>query len=134
MPFGSRLCALLLVSASSAFAQVAVDTVPREIWSIDGKVQLGKRAGPLPVKGNWVTVHRISSDASGKVSGGALDSVRTDAVGRYRIRFPHFGESQATYIAVTTYAGVSYISAPMTTPSTHGDDAIIMVFDTISPP
>jgi hypothetical protein len=133
MRFGFHLLALGGLCASASFAQ-SIDTVPRQMWSIDGKVQLGKRAGPLPVKNTWVTVHRISSDPSGRVSGGALDSVRTDANGRYRIRFPHFGEAQATYIAVTTYAGVSYISAPMTTPSTTGDDAMIMVFDTIAPP
>jgi hypothetical protein len=131
---GFRLFAMMLVCASPVMAQSAVDTVPREMWSIDGKVQLCKRAGPLPVKNSWVTVHRISSDPTGRVSGGALDSVMTDAGGRYRIRFPHFGESEATYIAVTTYEGVSYISAPMTRPSTTGDDALIMVFDTIAPP
>jgi hypothetical protein len=105
----------------------------RDIWSVDGLVQLGKRAGPLPVKGQWIVVHRIASDSTGAVSGGPLDSARSDAAGRYRIRFPHFG-GQATYIAITTFQGVSYISNPLSKPRTSGDDAAIMVFDTTSPP
>ena len=105
----------------------------RDTWSVEGLVQLGKRAGPLPVKGQWVVVHRIASDSTGAVSGGPLDSARTDAKGGYRIRFPH-SSGQATYIAITTYEGVSYISTPLSRPSTTGDDATIMVFDTVSPP
>jgi hypothetical protein len=96
-------------------------------------VQLGKRAGPLPVANQWVVVHRISSDADGKVTGGPLDSARSDASGHYRIRFPH-PDGQATYIAITNFEGVSYITTPLTLPVTKGDDATIMVFDTISPP
>lgn len=104
------------------------------MWRVDGQVQLGKRSGPQPVPSQWVVVHRIASDASGKVTGGALDSSRTDARGRYNVRFPHFGSSEATYIAITTYSGVSYISTPLNRPRISGDDAAIMVFDTIAPP
>jgi hypothetical protein len=96
-------------------------------------VQLGKRVGPQPVANQWVVVHRISSDAAGNVSGGALDSARSDSRGRYRLRFPH-PDGQATYIAITTYKGVSYISTPFTRPVTTGEDAAIMVFDTTAPP
>jgi hypothetical protein len=104
-----------------------------ELWSVDGQVQLGRRAGPQAVPDQWVIVHRISSDSTGNVSGGPLDSARTDARGRFRIRFPHTG-SRATYVAITAYQGVSYISTPLTRPNTTGDDALIMVFDTVSPP
>jgi hypothetical protein len=110
-----------------------VSTASAQTWTVDGLVQIGKRSGPLPVRGQWVVVHRIASDSTGAVSGGPLDSTRTDGAGRYRIRFPHFGE-QATYIAITTFEGVSYISTPLTRPLTNGEDATIMVFDTTSPP
>ena len=106
---------------------------PTEQWTVAGQVQKGKRAGPLPVPNQWVVVHRIASDSTGKVNGGPLDSARTDNAGRFRIRYPHFGE-QATYIAITTYEGVSYISSPFNRPTVTGDDAAIMVFDTVSPP
>ena len=108
-------------------------STPVTQWAVDGQVQLGKRVGPQPVVGQWVIVHRIASDSTGAVSGGPLDSARTDSRGRYRIRYPHFG-AQATYIAITTYQGVSYISTPLTKPLTSADDAAIMVFDTTSPP
>ena len=110
-----------------------VSTASAQTWAVDGLVQIGKRSGPQPVRGQWVVVHRIASDSTGAVSGGPLDSTRSDAAGRYRIRFPHFG-GQATYIAITTFQGVSYISTPLTRPLTDGEDATIMVFDTTSPP
>jgi hypothetical protein len=128
-----RLAALLLLAPARLPAQSA-DSVPRETWRVDGLVQLGKRTGPVAVPGQWVVVHRIASDGSGKVTGGALDSARTDRSGHYEVRFPHFGSSQATYIAITTYAGVSYITAPLTRPRVTGDDGAIIVFDTTSPP
>ena len=105
----------------------------RETWSVDGVVQLGRRAGPQPVPNQWVVVHRIASDAQGNVSGGPLDSARTDARGRFRIRYPKSGE-QATYIAITTWSGVSYITSPLTRQNVSGDDGMIMVFDTVAPP
>ena len=126
--------AFALVAALAAGASDQSDSVPRETWTVDGLVQLGKRSGPQPVAGQWVVVHRIASDASGNVSGGALDSSRTDSRGHYQVRYPHFGSSQATYIAITTYSGVSYISAPLTRPRITGDDGAIMVFDTTAPP
>src|SRR4051812_10416779 len=91
--------AMIVMLVSSALAQ---DSVRREQWRVDGVVQLGKRSGPIPVPNQWVVVHRIASDASGKVTGGALDSGRTDAQGRFTVRYPHFGSSEATYIGITT--------------------------------
>ena len=84
--------------------------------------------------GAWVVVHRIATDEAGKVGGGPLDSGRTNTSGSFRIRYPHYGASSATYIAVTTYSGVSYITAPLTRARVSGDDATIMVFDTAAPP
>ena len=125
--------AVLLLAPTIAICQSVDQPIRQSDWTVDGLVQLGKRAGPEPIRNQWVVVHRIASDSAGNVSGGPLDSVRTDARGRYRIRFPKTG-GQATYIAITTYQGVSYISTPFTRPVTTGDDAAIMVFDTTSPP
>lgn len=107
--------------------------VDAQAWSVAGEVQLGRRAGPQPVAGQWVVVHRVASDSAGNVSGGPVDSARTDSRGRYRVRYPRSG-GDATYIAITNYAGVSYISAPLTRDEVSGDDCMIMVFDTVSPP
>ena len=125
-------CALLLSAPAPSISQSVTPPV-RQSASVDGTVQLGMRIGPQPVANQWVVVHRIASDSAGNVSGGPLDSARTDARGRYRIRYPRFGE-QATYIAITNYKGVSYISTPFTRPVTTGDDATIMVFDIAAPP
>jgi hypothetical protein len=131
------LVGCLAVIAASASAQSANPPTRQpanpEQWTVIGQVQLGKRAGPQPVPNHWVVVHRIASDSTGKVAGGPLDSALTDRNGRFRIRYPHFGE-QATYIAITTFEGVSYISSPFARPTVTGDDATIMVFDTTSPP
>jgi hypothetical protein len=123
----------LPVSAQTPARPNTSPATTQPLWSIDGLVQLGKRAGPLPVRDQWVVVHRIASDSLGNVSGGPLDSARTDTRGRYRIKYPR-SAGPATYIAITTYQGVSYISAPLMKPVVTGDDAAIMVFDTISPP
>jgi hypothetical protein len=131
IPRAHAALVILFLAGGSVAAQ---DTVPRQTWSVDGVVQLGKRSGATPVANQWVVVHRIASDATGKVSGGALDSGRTDSRGRYKVSFPRHGSSQATYIAITTYSGVSYITAPLSRPRTTGDDAAIMVFDTTAPP
>jgi hypothetical protein len=121
------------VAAAQGANPLADQPTNPAIWSVEGQVQLGKRAGPLPVKDQWVVVHRIASDSTGKVTGGPLDSARSDSRGRYRIRYPH-ASGQATYIAITTFQGVSYISTPFTRANVTGDDAMIMVFDTTAPP
>jgi hypothetical protein len=126
----------LLVSAVLAVAApLSAQTTGQapEMRFIHGQVMLGRREAPLPVRGAWVVVHRIASDPSGRVSGGPLDSARTTATGDFEIRYPYTGDS-ATYIALTNYEGISYISAPLTLPRVTGDDAAIMVFDTTSPP
>jgi hypothetical protein len=127
------LAGCLLITEIAASQSANPPIRQSEQWSIAGQVQLGRRAGPIPVPNQWVVVHRISSDSAGKVSGGAVDSARSDARGRYRIRYTR-SPGQATYIAITTYQGVSYISSPLNRPGVSGDDAVIMVFDTISPP
>ncbi len=123
----------LLALADLVQAQDSPSNRPLESWSVDGQIQLGRRSGAVPVPNQWVVVHRIASDSAGNVSGGPLDSARTDGRGRFRIRYPRAAQ-QATYIAITTYQGVSYISTPLMRPRVSGDDGLIMVFDTISPP
>src|SRR5213075_2458289 len=100
-----------------------------ETRRVDGKVQLAKRSGPVPVANLWVVVHRIGPDRSGP-----LDSARTNAAGKYDVRFKASGDAAAMYIAVASYHGIAYITSPLRLPRVTGDDAQIMVFDTTSPP
>jgi len=76
----------------------------------------------------WVTLHRVAPDSSGPV-----DSVRTDAHGRYSIRYKPVG-GDAVYFASNTYSGVAYFTAPLPPRDAAGDDAEITVFDTTSAP
>lgn len=110
-------------------AQAPTDTIVPETRRVDGKVQLGRRSGAVPVGGLWVVVHRIGHDQSGP-----LDSVRTSASGRYDIRYRASGDESAMYIAVASYHGIAYITSPLRVQRVTGDDAQIMVFDTTSPP
>ena len=80
-----------------------------------------------PVPGVWVTLHRVGKDTAGPV-----DSVRSDAAGRYRLRYSTFGASDAVYFASSTWHGIAYFTAPLRAVDARGDDAEITVFDTTS--
>jgi len=120
---------MMLGVAVSAPAQTPIDTIAPESRRVEGTVQLGRRSGPVPVAGTWVVVHRIGRDRSGP-----LDSARTSRSGVYRIGYRASGDASAMYIAVTSYAGIAYITTPLRLPRVTGDDAAIMVFDTTAPP
>jgi HAMP domain-containing protein len=74
-------------------------------------------------------VHRVGPDSSG-----ALDSVRTDAAGRYTIRYRRFGSDEAVYFAAAVHHGIAYFSSPLRGPRVSAHDAEIVVFDTTSGP
>lgn len=76
-----------------------------------------------------VTVHRVGSDSSG-----AVDSARTDAAGRYTIRYRRFSADDAIYFAAALYRGVAYFSAPLRGASVAGEEGEITVYDTTSRP
>ena len=54
--------------------------------TVSGRVVRPGRAGMITVGQAWVTLHRVAADSSGPV-----DSVRTDANGRYSIRYKPVG-------------------------------------------
>lgn len=87
----------------------------------------GDSTGMGPATGIWVTLHRVARD-----SAGPIDSVRTDATGRYRFRYSPWGAGEAVYFASTTYGGIAYFTAPLRVQDATGDDAEITVFDTTS--
>jgi len=82
----------------------------------------------ITVSQAWVTLHRVAADSSGPV-----DSVRTDANGRYSIRYKPVG-GDAVYFASSLYSGVAYFTAPLPPRDATGDDGEITVFDTTSAP
>ena len=91
--------------------------------------QRGDTTGMGPVPGQWVTLHRVARDGAGP-----LDSVRSDAAGRYRFLYRPRGAADAVYFASVTYAGIAYFTAPLKDSLASGDVAEITVFDTTSKP
>src|SRR5687768_9185000 len=83
----------------------------------------------MPVPDVIVTLHRVGPDSAGPV-----DSVRTDATGRYAFRFRRWGSPDAIYFAASVYRGIAYFSAPLRGVTMRGDEHEIMVFDTTSRP
>ncbi|HKW46157.1 MAG TPA: carboxypeptidase-like regulatory domain-containing protein [Gemmatimonadaceae bacterium] len=96
---------------------------------VDGVVMHGEPKGPHPIAGVRVVLHRVGPDRAGP-----LDSVLTDARGRYHFRYVPSGSSEAVYFVSASYDGIAYFSTPLQNPNTHGDDAQIQVFDTSSGP
>ncbi len=94
---------------------------------MSGRVERADDGGTRGVPDAWVVLHRVARDAQGP-----LDSVRTDAAGRYAFRYTARGDSSAVYFASTVYAGVAYFTNPLRTADVRGDDALLMVFDTAS--
>ncbi|MBI3792642.1 MAG: hypothetical protein HY275_17435 [Gemmatimonadetes bacterium] len=99
-------------------------TGPREV---EGRVERLTRGGPTPVGGVMVTLHRVGPDKEGPV-----DSVRTDASGRYRIRYRATGSANAIYFAATSWQGIAYFTAPLRATRVEGNAARLSVFDTTS--
>ena len=125
---------LLAASVASAQDSSASRTPPREApqslapRTVSGRVVRPGRTGMVTVSRIWVTLHRVAADSSGPV-----DSVRTDASGRYSNRYTPVG-GDAVYFASSMYSGVAYFTAPLPPRDAAGDAGEITVFDTTSTP
>ncbi len=117
----------LLPSSSSAQAP--------EARRVEGRVVRpapfleGDTTAVVTVPDIWVTLHRVSPSISGP-----LDSMRTDAEGRYRFRYLPSGGAEAVYFVSATYGGIAYFTNPLRGLVTQGAEAEIAVFDTTSVP
>jgi hypothetical protein len=129
-----RLVAVTVAIAANATASFAQDSAaarseaedqaaPR---SVSGRVVRPGADGVIPVPGAWVTLHRVGPDSSGP-----LDSVRTNASGRYAFRYQPVGRD-AVYFASSMFGGVAYFTPPLPPSDAGGDAAEITVFDTTS--
>ena len=126
----SLLAAGTVAAQDSAATQPTADQAPPSLAprTVSGRVVRPGRSGMITVGQAWVTLHRVAADSSGPV-----DSVRTDANGRYSIRYKPVG-GDAVYFASSTYRGVAYFTAPLPPRDAAGDDGEITVFDTTSAP
>lgn len=81
----------------------------------------------VPVSGAWVVLHRVGPDRSGP-----LDSLRSDASGRYRFEYLRSGSEDAVYFVSAMHDGIAYFTPPLTETKTGGRAGEITVFDTTS--
>ena len=127
---------MIVVAAALFAALVAVQGQPNVApaqekeppRTLTGRVVRPGRSGMVGVPNSWVTLHRVASDSSGPV-----DSVRTDAAGKYSIRYTPYG-SDAAYFASSLFGGVAYFTAPLPASDAGGGAGEITVFDTTSSP
>jgi hypothetical protein len=80
-----------------------------------------------PVSGAWVVLHRVGPD-----SAGPLDSIQSDARGRYRFDYARTGSQDAVYFVSASHDGIAYFTPPLPEGKVRGDDGEITVFDTTS--
>lgn len=93
---------------------------------VTGCVRHGGAHG-TPLAGQWAVLHEVR-----RGGGGPVDSVRTDARGRYVLRIPRL-DSTAVYVVSAWYQDIAYFSNPVDTRS--GGRAIVdplVVYDTSS--
>ncbi len=124
------LVAASVVAAQSATAQTAVGAAARAQGpsSVSGRVATpGVNDAPVPVPGVMVTLHRVGTDSSG-----AVDSVATDAAGRYALTYRRAPGDEAVYFASAVFRGIAYFSNPLQAARVSGEAGEITVFDTTS--
>jgi hypothetical protein len=80
-----------------------------------------------PVSGAWVVLHRVGPDRAGP-----LDSVQSDARGRYSFNYARTGSADAIYFVSASHDGIAYFTPPLAEGRVSGDDGEIAVFDTTS--
>lgn len=80
-----------------------------------------------PVSGAWVVLHRVGPDRAGP-----LDSVQSDARGRYSFKYVRTGSVDAIYFVSASHDGIAYFTPPLAEGKVSGDDGEITVFDTTS--
>jgi len=94
---------------------------------VRGRVVVQRAGDAVPLAGSLVTLHRVGSDTAG-----AIDSVKSDAKGRYTFSYRPFGAERAVYFAAVMFGGIAYFTQPLGDESTSGEQAEITVFDTAS--
>jgi hypothetical protein len=98
--------------------------------SVSGRVLRGGR-DTVALANAWVVLHRLARDAAGPI-----DSVRSDARGRYRIalRSP---DSASAYAVSVWFDSIAYFSLPLNVtgrPAVHVEDLIAFPTTTTGPP
>ena len=127
-PGGAVLTPLVrLVLALGAVSGAARPAVAQHSRVVSGRVVVQRAGDAVPLPGSVVTLHRVGSDTAG-----AIDSVKSDAKGRYTFSFRPFGAERAVYFAAVLFGGIAYFTSPLGAEATNAEQAEIVVFDTAS--
>jgi len=113
---------LLLVGIPTTLCSQAV--------SVSGRVLRGGR-DTVPLPNAWVVLHRLARDAAGPI-----DSVRSDARGRYRVTLRR-PDSTSAYAVSVWFDSIAYFSLPLNVsgrPAVHVEDLIAFPTTSTGPP
>lgn len=91
-----------------------------------GRLALLRRADTTAIAGAWVVAHRVGTERQGPI-----DSMRTDARGRFRFAVAA-PESAAVYVVSALHDGIGYFSQPVAGRSPRPAPVDLAVFDTSS--
>lgn len=98
--------------------------------SVSGRVLRGGR-DTISLSNSWVVLHKVTRD-----TGGPVDSVRTDARGRYRIALRN-PDSAGVYVVSAWYDSLAYFSLPLNVtgrPAVHVEDIVTFRTSAGGPP
>ncbi len=97
----------------------------------------------VPLASAWVVLHKVTRETSGEGGGGGgggeggpLDSVRSDARGRYRISLGT-PDSTAVYVVSVWFDSIAYFSLPLNVtgrPAVHVEDLVAFPTSATGPP
>jgi hypothetical protein len=92
----------------------------------------GDRGGDtIPLANAWVVLHKVTRE-----TGGPVDSVRSDARGRYRIELRN-PDSASVYVVSAWYDSLAYFSLPLNVtgrPAVHVEDIVTFRTSVNGPP
>ena len=115
--------------AQSPHVPVAAPQAQGSQREAHGLVERITATGEVPLRGAWIVLHRVGKDLAAPV-----DSIRTDAAGRFVFRYRATGDSAALYFIATSYDGIAYFTPPLRKAVVAGGDADLLVYDTTSGP
>ncbi len=96
----------------------------QQLTRAGGTVERPGTSAPVPVGNARTVLHRV-----GVASQGPIDTVMTDAAGRFQFEFR--ADSASSYLISARHAGIEYFSAPLGTNRVRPDTGIhLLVYDT----
>ena len=104
--------------------------LPAQSVSVSGRVLRGGR-DTVPLPNAWVVLHLVTREG-----GGPVDSVRTDARGRYRIQM-RVADTTGVYVVSAWYDSLAYFSLPLNVvgrPAVHVEDIVTYPTTSDGPP